>query len=272
MAHLGKSRSRRQWIVITVIVIAIAVIVIWWVAAARQVTGMATDLPADLPTTADRSIVASTDVEYPTLDALTASSDFVVKGSVVGVTQGGTWTFADDSGVPASGQTDRLLRIQVEETVFSATGDDAPAEIFVLEGIWEAKVGIQHQAMPWAQPGERGYFYVKDYPEYGDEQTFNYVDVAGRVLIREDRAIVADHHQRVWAPVHDEPASGTPEFSLDPDSPDQSSAALSRVETLIGRAAGAADSGAAKPIELPRPDPCPPTAQCPEFSPADRGE
>lgn len=75
MAHLGKVQSRRQWIAITVIVIALAVILTWAVVAARQVTGMATDLPADLPTTADRSIVASTDAEYPTLDALTASSD-----------------------------------------------------------------------------------------------------------------------------------------------------------------------------------------------------
>lgn len=255
VAHLGKPWSRRRLVTIAAVVLMLAAIVVYWVMYSSQVTESA----AGLPTTAERTIVASTDVDYPDLGSLTASSDLVVKGTIEEVTRGGTWTFAPDSGVPASGQVDRLLRISVEEVVYAAGGQDPPGEIFVLEGIWEAGVGIQRAEMPWAQPGRRGYFFLVDYEEYGDDKTFNYVAPTGRVLVDGKRAVAADHHHRLWQ------AAGLTMAATD------GSADLGQAEKAIHGAAARARSGAAKPVPDPEPEPCPRVEVCPRFEPAGRG-
>lgn len=237
---------------VAVILVLAAIITYWILYTSRGATESATSFPS----TAERTISASTDIRHPDLGALTASSDLVVKGTIQDVTQGGTWTFAPDSGIPASGQVDRLLSIRVEETIYSASGEPSPDEIFVLEGIWEAGIGIQRVEMPWAQPGDRGYFFLVDYEEYRDNRTFNYVASAGRVLITGQNAVVADHHGPLWQ------AAG-----LTMKSPD-GSADLGQVERSILNAAASAQSGESKPVADPAPDPCPLVEACPEFEPA----
>jgi hypothetical protein len=248
MAHHWKRWPRRRLVAIAAVILLLAAILAYWAYYSRQVTGMA----AGFPSTAERTIFASTDIEYPDLGALTASSDFVVRGTIQEVTEGGTWTFAPDSGLPAGGQVDRLLSIRVDETVYSASGEESPSEIFVLEGIWQAGTGVQRAELPWAQPGDRGYFFVVDYEEYRDNKTFTYVDSAGRVLITGESAVISDHHDTLWQAAN---------FTELPDG----SADLDQVEEVILDAAGSARTGESKPVADPEPDTCPRTEQCPKF-------
>lgn len=233
--------------VIVAIVLVLLGIIAYWFAYTGQESGMADEFPSH----AERKVATSSDLVYPDPAALAASSDLVVEGTVEGVAQGGTWTFAPDSGIPESGQVDRLLRVKVESTVYSASGAQAPSTVFVLDGIWEAGVGIERVEMPWAQPGDRGVFFLVDYVEYLDEVTFNYVSPAGRVLFANGRAFVADHHGPTWRAV------GVGE-----------SAAADEVRSEIFKAASRARSGAARPVVDPPAPPCPAVEVCPHFEPA----
>lgn len=146
------------------------------------------DAADGLPREANRVVHAGDSVrEFRTLGELAATSAAVVQADVVEVQQGTTVRLGDTSRreiVP------RLLVLKVQQVLYVRSTARLPEQIRVNDGYWESGDGYAREGLPWAQPGDTGYYFLSQDrgPDGNPLPTYSLLSPAGRVLVHGNRA------------------------------------------------------------------------------------
>ncbi|HXH79581.1 hypothetical protein [Nocardioides sp.] len=191
-------------------------------------TWLLLDSRKGFPTTASASYDSSSEAgPRPTnVGELVATATFTFEGKVLRVEQGEPVPYDDGSGdvtVP------RYLVVEVG-TVFHSRDPAAtvPSTLLVWDGYWEDGVGYEREPIGWAQPGQSGFFFVRQGRGPDGDFRGRYTPIAeGLALIGGEE--VEYGHEGVWQSLG-------------------SSASPDMFRSAISEGARAARSGEAEPV------------------------
>lgn len=225
-SNLGGLMTARR-IALTAAVLILVLALIW---LAMYLNRGSTDSTAPYPTEPERVAQGKPAIYYQDLGTMTASSLLVFEGTVLSAHPGEVLRFREDEGGP---ETERNLEVRVDSVLYNPTGVALPDVVDVIEGWWSEGEGYAWEGMPWAQPQDRGYFYVTSSDRSGPAGPYSYVSDFGRVVMNQ-RGV------RPSGAVHDGPWR-----SLGTNANEEAVAALIRA------AVHDAQSGKAKPAPAP---------------------
>ena len=158
---------------------------------------------------------------------LAATSRFVLRGEVVAVEQGGPVDYQDGTGPTV---IPRQLVVEVDEQLFARNIQETlPDRIRVFDGYWDGRTGYASEMLPWAQPGDTGYFFVTRgrKPDGEVDPVYSVLGSSGRVVVTDGR--VQHELDALWE------AAGSPDTAPE-------------VSSAVAAAVKAARSGEAKPV------------------------
>lgn len=231
------ARNRVIWVLAIVLVVALVIYAVMFMNRGK------TQSSSQFPQRADGIVFVDEAVTYDELGRMTASTDLVVQGTVETVAQGMTHRYPPSEAM--ADEVDRLITVGVDDVVYS-DGTKPSGTISVIEGWWSQGVGYALEGMPWAKPGDKGYFYLVADPVY-PAGTYTYVGSTGRVLLTGDEVSVNHHCHGPW----DDTVAGR-----DLEGPRMRDAngevRPDAVEKAILAAAESARRGESKPVPRPR--------------------
>jgi hypothetical protein len=133
---------------------------------------------------------SGSDREFTTVGQLVGTSDIVVYGTVADVEAGTTRSYDDGSDTES---TTRLLVVNVTKTLFPRTDVKDAGQFGVSDGYWEGHVGYESETLPWAKPGNTGYFFLEKADDPQAKVPYHdLVSEAGRVLVTSDKVFYAE--------------------------------------------------------------------------------
>jgi hypothetical protein len=228
---MARDRTAVRTAIIVVAVLVVAVLIYLYMFLNRGDTDSAFPPQPENVAYGDEAVV------YDDLGTMTASSDLVVRGTVLGAAPGRTHEFPVEEGGP---ETDRNLAVRVDEVVYNRHGVRVPTRILVIEGWWSGGEGFAWEGMPWSQEGDSGYFYLVAEKGTTPEEPYSYVSSYGRALVAPDGIKPSgDRGAGPWASLN-------------------TASDVSTIDILVRTAAEAARTGAADPV------PEPPVYEAPE--------
>lgn len=203
-------------VLLTVAILAASGGVDWWA-----------DRDGSLPDHAEATYSGGDARAFRNLGELAAASRFVLRGEVVAVEQGGPVDYQDGTGPTV---IPRQLVVEVDEQLFARNIQETlPDRIRVFDGYWDGRTGYASEMLPWAQPGDTGYFFVTRgrKPDGEVDPVYSVLGSSGRVLVTDGR--VQHELDELWE------AAGSPDTAPE-------------VSSAVAAAVKAARSGEAKPV------------------------